>query len=179
MKNNLNPMMTFWIGPLRSAEGVDGGGAGDGGSGADAGAAAAGGDAGASPAAAPATFLGEAAAKQAEGQEPPKEGEAPAGETKEESPAAFDVAALQLPEGFELNAETGKVFAELMSDDKLSPQERGQKMLDLHATALKETTEALVEQVTKANLDAWTKMNDEWRTAIKELPEFKSDPDAE
>lgn len=166
-----------------------GGGAGAGGSGSGEGeggaAPAAGGDA-APPAAAtggaqePAkTFLtekkggGEAAADAGEAKEG---GEA---EGEGEAPAAFDLTALTLPEGFELDEEVGKTFAEILSDDKLTPQERGQKFLDLHTTALKEVAESVKKQVEEASLKTYTEMNAKWRDEIKALPEFKANPDAE
>jgi hypothetical protein len=114
--------------------------------------------------------------------EPPKEGEAPKdGEAKAEgeAPAAFDLSSLTLPEGFTLDEEVGKTFAEIISDEKLSPQERGQKFLDLHTTALKQVSESVAEQVKQANLTAYTELNNKWREEIKALSEFKANPDAE
>jgi hypothetical protein len=108
------------------------------------------------------------------------EGEAkPEGEAAPEAPAAFDLAAIALPEGFTLDEEVGKTFAEALSDEKLSPQERGQKLMDIHTTALKAATDSVVEQVKQANLDTYNTMRTEWRGQIKDLPEFKSNPEAE
>lgn len=170
----LNPAKKFWFGVPRNAEGAEGG-AGEGSSGAEAeqgaGEIAAGADA---PAPA-STFLSEAG-KPPEG-EAPKEGSE--GLKEGEAPAAFDAAALTLPEGFELDEEVGKSFTEVLGDEKLSPQERGQKLVELHATAMQSAVTKLAEESAKANMDLWTKTNEEWRTKIAELPEFKGNPDAE
>lgn len=120
------------------------------------------------------TFLNEAgkpAEASAEGEVPPAgEEEKPA-----EPPAAFDVAALTLPEGLELPEEMGKAFAELLDDGKLTSQERGQKLIDMYSENMK----AAAEQLTQANMDLWKSTNDGWREEIKNLPEFKNNPDAE
>lgn len=96
-----------------------------------------------------------------------------------EAPPAFDLTAVTLPEGFTLEEEAGKAFADLISDDKLTPQERGQKFMDLHTSALKTATESIAAQVKQANLEAYTKMNQDWRDQIKTLPEYKENPEAE
>jgi hypothetical protein len=111
---------------------------------------------------------------------PAAEGEAKATETPPaEVPAPFDLAAIVLPEGFTLDETVGKSFSEILSDDKLSAQERGQKFMDLHTTALKAATEGTAEQLKQANADLYTKMNEDWRGQIKALPEFKANPEAE
>lgn len=164
----MNPMNKFWINLLRAAEGVDGGGA-DGAGDADtpAGAEAAPGVAGETGAAAT-SFLsgaGAAPAETPEGETPPGEGEAL---------EAFSLEALTLPEGFELDEETGKEFEELLGKG-LSPKELGQSLIDLHAKTVQTVTDAVRQQ----SSEAWTAMNESWQGQIKELPEFKSNPDAE
>ena len=128
----------------------------------------------------PATFLTEKAGG-AEGEgaaATEKEGEAKTEAGAEASPA-FDLTTVTLPEGFTLDEEAGKAFADLISDDKLTPQERGQKFMDLHTSALKTATESIAAQVKQANLEAYTKMNQDWRDQIKTLPEYKENPEAE
>lgn len=174
-------MRPDWMNFVRLSlpEGVDGGGGTEPGSsgvgeGAGAGEVVAGEE---SPAPA-ATFLTEKRGEETT----PAEGEAkPEGETaaEVEAPAAFDPAALTLPEGFTLDEENSKAFAELLSDDKLPPQERGQKLVELHTAALKQSVEAAIEQSKLAAAESYKKMNDDWRAQIKELPEFKANPDAE
>jgi hypothetical protein len=162
-----------WISFLREAEGVDGGGASDGGaSGTDAGdgvAAVVAGD----DAAAPATTLLTEAGKPAE--VAPAEAEA----APPEAPAAFDAAAATLPEGVLLDAEISKSFSEILGNAELSPQERGQQLLDLHTKALGDLQKSATDAMNAANLESWKKTNDAWRDEIKSLPEFKTDPDAE
>lgn len=159
----------FWIGPVRNAEGVDGGGAGvpdpvGAGAGVEAGSVVA----GAEPAAAT-SFLSAAAApaKGTEGAAPATEGEAAPAQT-------FDLATVKLPEGFELDEALGKDFSELLGK-ALPPQELGQALIDLHA----KTVTAVTDQVREASQQAWTAMNESWQAEIAALPEFKANPDAE
>ena len=184
----INDWMKFV--PFHLPEGVDGGGgadAGSSGSGEGAGGAAVvAGENAAPPAAAPAageeptkTFLTE---PKGEGEKPAGEGEAKeGGEAKGEgeAPASFDITKVTLPEGMTLDEESAKTFAEILGDDKLSPQERGQKFIDLHTAALKQVSETVAEQVKEANLKAYQELNEKWRNEIKALPEFKANPDAE
>jgi len=165
--------------PLYTPEGADGGGGTDAGSsGTGEGAGAGEVVAGDTPPAPAATFLTEKPVAEGEAKpaEPAAEGEA---KPEGEAPAAFDLSAVTLPEGFTLEEEIGKTFAEIISDDKLTPQERGQKFMDLHTAALKTATEGVLEQVKQANIEAYTKMNEGWRAQIKDLPEFKANPEAE
>jgi len=156
-----------WISFLRNAEGVDGGGASDGGaSGTETGDGAAAVVAG-DDVAAPATSLLTEAVKPAEA--------APEAEV----PAAFDAATATLPEGVTLDEEVSKSFSDILGNAELSPQERGQQLLDLHTKALGDLQKSSAEATAAANLESWTKTNDAWRAEIKELPEFKANPDAE
>jgi hypothetical protein len=95
--------------------------------------------------------------------EPPKEGLGKAPDKPAEAPAPFDGAKLTLPEGMKADDPNVKAFTDLMSDDKVSPQERGQKLMDLYKTG--------VEQVRQANVEAWNTMNTNW------IKEVKADPD--
>lgn len=164
-----------WLGLLRNADGADGGGTGA----ADAAAVteqavspeASAGAEGDTPAA---TFISEAKAG-----EPPAEGETKAVEGAGETPAAFDLATVKLPEGVELDAEVGKAFSDLLGNAELSPQERGQQLLDLHVKALADVQKASADAMAEESKATWTRMNDEWRGQIKDLPEFKENPDAE
>lgn len=175
-----NMARKFWLSLLRNAEGEGGGGAGGGdGSGVPAGEAGAG-EAGAAPAPAAAaegeapakTFLGE----KAEGGKAAPKDESGAGEA---APAAFDPAALTLPEGFEMSEELGTGLAAIINNADLSPQERAQQLIDLHAASVKTVLESASTALQEANMALWKQTNDEWREKIKELPEFKADPDAE
>ena len=183
LMNNL--AMKFYLSLLRNADGVDGGGAG--GDGGLAGAAPAGGE-GAAPAAGDAapspSLLSRAAPVDPNAPPAPVDPNAPAGETKEpdaapEPPAAFDITGLTLPEGFELDADAGKAFADILGNDKLTPQERGQALADLHAQTVQQVTQAVTEQLQAQGMEQFLKMNADWEKQTAALPEFKANPDAE
>ena len=89
--------------------------------------------------------------------------------------AAFDVGALTLPEGMEMPEELGGEFAAILNNPELAPQERGQQLMDLYAKGVGEAAEA----AKGASLEAWQTMNNEWREAVKTLPEFSKGVDAE
>lgn len=179
----MNKWTNFWFAVCRQADGEGGGGAaGDvGAGGAEGGGVTVTTEAPASPA----SFISSAATVGTEGEAKPAEG-AGTGSAKEgdktEAPAApeaFDAGKLTLPEGFTLPEETAKAFTDLLNNDKLTPQERGQQLLDLQATFVKDTVTKLSEQMVAANMETWTKMNETWRGEIAALPEFKADPEGE
>lgn len=74
-----------------------------------------------------------------------------------EKPAALDTKSLKFPEGFAADDKVLEEFTGVLSDDKLSPQDRAQKLVDLHAKALKEA----VERPSKIWDDIHTKWIDE------------------
>lgn len=109
---------------------------------------------------------------------PPQAGEGTEGSGAPEGGIAgadgvpLDPAKLTLPEGVTLGSfdnETLEAFSGAINDPKLTPQERGQKLFDLYTAAQQKTTQA----VEAAALEQWTQMNDQWRQAVNELPEFK------
>lgn len=57
------------------------------------------------------------------------------------APAPFDSAKLTLPEGAKLDDPTLKSFTEIFGDANLAPQDRAQRLLDLHTNALKAASE--------------------------------------
>lgn len=59
-----------------------------------------------------------------------------------EAPAGLDLKAIKLPEGFTLDEKLAGEFSNLLTDAKLSPQDRGQKLIDLHSATLKAAVEA-------------------------------------
>jgi len=63
------------------------------------------------------------------------------------------------PEGVELDEAKTKEFKDVMADPKLSPAEKAQKLVDMHAAALKDATQA--------PYDLWSKTQAEWQTAVK------------
>lgn len=147
----------------REGEGAGGAGGGSEGAGGDTGAGAEG--QGTTPSPEPSALSGEDT--QAGGQDTQAGGEAEAIE-------AFDVAKLALPEGFELPEELGKEFTKLVND-KMTPQERGQALLDLYTKQVEDQAKAGVE----AGAKAWADLNAQWRDEIKALPEFAGKVDEE
>lgn len=118
----------------------------------------------------PATELGGTPTTPA-ASEPPKEGEAPKTELgkpgeppKAEPAAAFDPAKLQVPEGMKTDDPLFKSFAETFGDAKLSPQERGQKLLDIYKDGIK----AVQDQ----GRQLWETTNADWIKAVKADPEI-------
>lgn len=146
-------------------EGEGAGGAGGGSEGADGGTGAGAEGQGTTPSPEPSALSGEDT--QAGGQDT----QAGGGEAEVE---AFDVAKLTLPEGFELPEELGGEFTKLVNDE-MTPQERGQALLDLYVKQVESQAKAGVETGAKA----WTDLNAQWRDEIKALPEFAGKLDEE
>lgn len=173
--------MKFYLSLLRGAEGEGGGGAG--GDGGQAGAVPAGGE-GEAPAAGgdnpSPSLLSKASAT---GEAAPAGNDTVAGGEDTvaggETPAPFSPEGLTPPEGIELDPELTKTFSDILANDKLSPQERGQALVDLHAETVKKVTQTVTEQLTAQGLEQFTKMNEEWAKQTAALPEFKANPDAE
>lgn len=109
------------------------------------------------------------AAPTTEGAAPPS----PAGEATAE--ASFSLEGLSLPEGLEIPEELGTAFTEALNSPDLSPQERGQRLLDLYANSAEQMREAGEAAAT----EAWMNLNEEWRTATRALPEFASNFEGE
>jgi len=72
---------------------------------------------------------------------------------------AFDPAKLKLPEGMKADDPTLKTFTETVVDDKLDPQTRGQKLLDLYNNAVS----AMREQTLKV----WNETNEAWKNEVR------------
>lgn len=153
---------------LRAPEGVEGGGADAGASGDEGAAPAAGESTGVNspPEDSPASALSSAGEADGEAAE--------AGDAGEAAGEAFDASALTLPEGFELPEGVGDKLSEILSSD-MSAQERGQALADLHTSMFTEAREA----ANAAAAEAWTNLNNEWMGAVRELPEFKNNIEAE
>lgn len=112
---------------------------------------------------------GEKPAEPAKAEEPKlgadgKPIEPKAEEKKSDAPIAFDPAKLTLPEGMKTDDPLFKSYTEIMGDDKLSPQDRAQKSLDLYTNAIKQAGEASTQ--------AWTKVNEGWVKEVKADPEI-------
>lgn len=125
--------------------------------------------------ASPGTPLGEAA--PAAGAAPNGAPAAPsslagAAKAPEAAPAAapFDASKLTLPEGFKSDDPALKSLGEVIGDEKLSPQERAQKLVDLHTTAVKAASEAIST--------AYTETQTKWINELKADPDFSAGRDS-
>ena len=76
----------------------------------------------------------------------------------------FDATKLTLPEGMKADDPAFKSFSEVLGDDKLDSQARGQKLIDLYTEQVK--------GIKKASLDAWNTTNDNWVKEVKADPEI-------
>lgn len=95
--------------------------------------------------------------------EPPKPGEPPKPtEPPIEPPAVFALDKVKLPEGMKADDPTLTSFGGVLADDKLSPLERGQKLLDLYADVTKKGRDAATE--------AWNTVQTQWQTETKADP---------
>lgn len=96
-------------------------------------------------------------------------GEPPAAEADPEpeadpAPEPLTAEALTLPEGFEADEATLSSFVETINNADLTPQERAENLLALHAQ-MQETTATQMH-------DAWTQTQEQWRTEVQSLPEI-------
>lgn len=73
-----------------------------------------------------------------------------------EAPAPFALDKVKLPEGMKSDDPTLKAFGDTLANDKLSPLERGQALLDLYAGVAKQGREAATE--------AWNNVQKDWQT---------------
>lgn len=88
----------------------------------------------------------------------------PADPPKADAPAAFDAAKLTLPEGMKTDDPLFKTFTEVYTDDKLDPQAKGQKMIDLYTDAVK--------GIRTEQANAWNTTNENWIKEVKADPEI-------
>lgn len=87
-------------------------------------------------------------------------------EAQDKATQAADTAAIEfkVPEGIEMSQELQDQFKGIVGDPKLSPSDRAQKLLDLHASAL--------TAAAKAPHDLWAKTQGEWQASVKADPEL-------
>lgn len=85
--------------------------------------------------------------------EPPKD---PQPEPPKDPPAAFALDKIKLPDGMKADDPTLTAFGGVLANDKLSPLERGQALLDLYADVTKKGRDAATE--------AWNTVNKQWET---------------
>lgn len=80
------------------------------------------------------------------------------------APAAFALDKIKLPEGMKADDPSTVAFGNILADDKLSPMDRGQKLLDLYADVTKKGRDAATE--------AWNTVNKEWSDKTLADPEI-------
>lgn len=71
---------------------------------------------------------------------------------------------IKLPEGFTLDEKVAGEFKAVLADEKLSAQDRADKLIEMHAAALKQATEASHE--------LWRKTQETWQGEVKADPEI-------
>lgn len=76
----------------------------------------------------------------------------------------FDPKTLKLADGAKLDETVVGAFAETLNDPKLSSQDRGQKLIELHQTEVKKFADTAQGE--------WNKLQGEWKAAIKADPEI-------
>ena len=104
-----------------------------------------------------ASLVGGAPADPATPQEP---------EAAPEAPAALTAEDIALPEGLQADPEIVNGLVETLNADQ-TPQERAASLLDLHKQVL--------DQSEKQMQEAWQSTQEEWRKAVKALPEVGGD----
>lgn len=77
------------------------------------------------------------------------------------------MANIKLPEGFTVDEKLSADFLGVMNDQKMSPAERAQQLIDLQAKAITLASEKGREQ--------WNNLQTEWQTAVKADPEIGGD----
>ena len=88
----------------------------------------------------------------------------PAEGDKKQTAALFDAKAYKAPDGMTVDEKLLGDYANVINDDKLSPAERGTKMLDLYNSAMK--------TVSESHTKAWTDTNEKWVNEVKADPEI-------
>ena len=105
------------------------------------------------------SLVGGAPADPAEPQEPEATPEAP-------EPVALTAEDIKLPEGLTADPETINGFVEAMNAES-TPAERAAALLELHNNVLAESEKQMEA--------AWQTTQEEWRKAVKALPEIGGD----
>lgn len=85
-------------------------------------------------------------------------------EAKAEPTGEPEAIEIKVPEGIEIDEKTLGDFKGILADAKLSPSERAQKLVDMHASALKAAQEA--------PYNLWRQTQAEWQTKVKSDPEM-------
>ena len=98
---------------------------------------------------------------------PPEEKpeEPPKPEEKPEAPEPLTIESFKLPEGVEEAPEEIKTkFVDILNDQKMSPKDRAQALVDLQAEVMRQASEKL--------FDAWRETQAKWQEEVKADPEL-------
>jgi hypothetical protein len=93
---------------------------------------------------------------------PAKEGEPPKVEDAPQAPEPLTWEAIKLPEGITVDDEAKQSFLDIMNDDKATPAERAQKLVDLQTS--------LMQKGADATYQAWTDMQTQWQDEVRADP---------
>lgn len=85
-------------------------------------------------------------------------------EEKKADAPSIDAKSFKLPEGFQASDEAIQNFIGVVSDEKLAPQERAQKLLDMHVSALQSAAEGPIK--------TWNDIHEKWISEIASNKEF-------
>jgi hypothetical protein len=91
----------------------------------------------------------------------------PTPEPEPEPVVPLTLEALKIPEGFEVQPELAGNFLEILNDDKLSPTDRANALLELHGKTIAEASEA--------SSKAFDQMQTEWKDEVKADPTVGGD----
>lgn len=97
---------------------------------------------------------------------PAKEGEKPAEKTAGEKPVEIkpEDITIKVPEGLKVEEKTLTELKGILADAKMTPSERGEKLLAMHAATLKEAAEQPYK--------LWTETQAKWVETVKADPEI-------
>ena len=115
------------------------------------------------------SLLSAAEAKKPEGNEGAvKDAAAVTEAAKEAAPEPVHLEPFTVPEGMALDEKALGEFSGLMSDPDLSPQERGQKLLDMYAGQVK----SIADDYAQRQVDVWRAQNDTWKDDLRRDPDL-------
>lgn len=90
---------------------------------------------------------------------PPAVDPAKPGDPAKPADAAPAEIEFKAPDGVTIDEKTAGEFKALLSDEKLTPSERAQKLVDMHVSAMKAIAEAPQK--------AWSDLNSKWQAEVK------------
>lgn len=91
--------------------------------------------------------------------------------TAAEPPAPIKYEAFKLPEGLKLDDERIGKFTEIAGVAQV-PQDVAQQFMDLHVAEMQRFSQDVVKQAEQHQRDVWRKLNDTWKTEMRNDPEI-------